>query len=81
MEIGWLWLALVVAWIVNLLLFGWSLRLRMEVWANRRVIAALEAAAHQSDQKGESKRTNGVGLAFLLVVVGQILFLLRESWR
>lgn len=81
MEIGWLWLALVVAWIVNLLLFGWSLRLRMEVWANRRVIAALEAAAHQSDRKGESKRTNDVSLAFLLVVVGQILLLMRESWR
>ena len=81
MEIGWLWLALVVAWLINLLLFGWSLRLRMEVWANRRVITALEVAAHRSDQKGETKRTNGVSLAFLLVVVGQILLLLRESWR
>ena len=46
MEIGWLWVALGLAWMVNLLLFVLLLRLRMEVWANRRVIAALEAMAH-----------------------------------
>ena len=66
MAIGWMWLVLGLAWLVNLLLFLWTLRLRLEVWANRRVIAALEAAAHVSEQKGYSNRTNGVSFVFLL---------------
>lgn len=81
MAIGWLWLALGLALIANLLLLLWSLRLRLEVWANRRVIAALEAAAYHSEQKGRSNRTNGVSLAFLLFLLGQMLLLLREAWR
>jgi hypothetical protein len=80
MEIGWLWLALGLAWLVNLLLLVWTVRLRMEVWANRRVIAALEAAVHHSQQKGRSNRTKGVGLAFLLVAFIQLLLILWELW-
>ena len=81
MAIGWLWLALGLALIANLLLLLWSLRLRMEVWANRRVIASLEAVAHHSQQKGRANRTKGVSLAFLMVALLQLLLLLRELWR
>jgi hypothetical protein len=86
MEIGWstwyaLWLALGLAWFVNLVLLVWSLRLRMEVWANRRVIAALEAAAQHSAEKGYSNRTNGVMLAFFVIGLLQLLLFLREFWR
>lgn len=81
MAIGWLWLALGLASFVNLLLLMWSLRLRMEVWANRRVIAALEAASSHSEQKGNSNQTKGVSLAFLLILVLQLVLLLREVWR
>jgi hypothetical protein len=86
MEIGWstlyaLWLALGLAWLVNLVLLVWSLRLRMEVWANRRVIAALEAATQHSAGKGHSNRTNGVMLAFFVIGLLQLLLLLRASWQ
>ena len=81
MEIGWLWVALGLAWMVNLLLFVWLLRLRMEVWANRRVIAALEEIAHHPGQKGGSKRTSGLTLGILLLFLLQLLFLFREFGR
>ncbi len=81
MQIGWLWFALALAWIINLLLFVWLLRLRMEVWANRRVIASLETVVNPSAQKGHSKQTNGVSLVLLLVVLGEVLLLVQEVWR
>jgi hypothetical protein len=80
MEIGWLWFALACAWLVNLLLLRWALRLRLEVWANRRVIAALEAAAHNSAQKSKQNRTLAVSLMLFLVVLGQLLMILKEFW-
>lgn len=80
MELGWvgnalLWGALGLAWVVNVLLLLLTLRLRVEVWANRRVIAALEAAVVPAEQKGRSSRTQGTGLVILLVAVGQFLLL------
>lgn len=81
MEIGWLWVALALAWMVNLLLSIWLVRLRMEVWANRRVIAALEEIAHHPGQKSSPKRTSGVGLGLLLFFLFQLLFLFRDFWR
>lgn len=81
MAIGWLWLALGLAILAILLLLRWSLRLRLEVWANRRVIAALEAASHHSEQKGRPNQSNGVSFAFLLVMLLQLALLLREVWR
>jgi hypothetical protein len=65
---------------VNLLLLVWLLRLRMEVWANRRVIAALEAVAHQSDPKVRPNRPGGVGLLFLFMGLMQVLLVVRELW-
>jgi hypothetical protein len=81
MGIGWLWLFCAITCLINLLLLVWSLRLQMEVWANRRVIAALEAALHHSDRKGPSNRTNGVSFVFVLVALVQLLLLWREFWR
>ena len=78
MELGWMWFTLGLAWLVNIGLFIWSLRLRMEVWANRRVIASLEMAARHTEQKGRSNRTNGIHLLVVLVVVVQLLFLLQQ---
>jgi len=79
---GWLWLALGLAWLVNIWLFMLSLRLRMEVWANRRVIASLEVTARHAEQKTRANRTNGVGLLFiivlLVVVAAQLLLLLQQ---
>lgn len=80
MDIGLLWLALGCAWIVNLLLLLWSLRLRIEVWANRRVIAALEVAAQRSEQKVKPNRTVAVSLLLLLILAGQLLMLLQGLW-
>ena len=87
MEIGWLWLALGLAWLVNICLFVWSLRLRMEVWANRRVIASLEMSARQAEQKTRPNRMNGVGLLFamllamvlMVVVLTQLVMLLQQA--
>lgn len=82
MEFGWLWLALGLAWLVNICLFVWSLRLRMEVWANRRVIASLEVSVRHAEQKARPNRTNGVGLPFImvliLVAVTQLFVLLQQ---
>jgi len=66
---------------VNLLLFVLLLRLCMEVWANRRVIAALEEMAHHPEAKGGSKRTSGVTISILLLFLLQLLFLFREFGR
>ena len=78
MTLTWLWVVLGLAWLLNLLLLGWLVRLRMEVWANRRVIAALEAAAHHSDPRDRPNRANGVGLLLGIVGLVQILLLVRE---
>jgi hypothetical protein len=63
---------------VNLMLLLWALRLRIEVWANRRVIAVLEATAHQPQQKEKPKRTFAAGFVLILVLLGQLLLILRE---
>ena len=81
MAIGWLWLALGVASIVNLFYLIGSLPLQMEVWANRRVIAALNGAWNHLEQKGRLNQTKGVRLAFLLGLARQLVLLLREVWR
>lgn len=81
MQLGWLWLALIITWLANLALLGWALRLRMEVWANRRVIAALEAAAIQSARKEQSNRTIGVGFGIVLVALAQLFLTLLSIWQ
>jgi hypothetical protein len=80
MRIGWLWLALATAWSVNLLLLVWLVRFRLEVWANRRVIASLEAVAHRPKQKDAANRTIAVGWMLVLVVVGYFLLVVIELW-
>jgi hypothetical protein len=81
MQLGWLWLLLIGAWLVNLVLLGWALRLRMEVWANRRVIAALEAAAIHPARKEQSNRTIGVGIGFVVVALAHFFLMLLSSWQ
>ena len=80
MEIGWMWVAFGLAWMVNLLLFVLLFRSRMEVWANRRVIAALEEIVHHPGQIGGSKRTSGLTIGILLLFLLQLLFLFRDLW-
>jgi hypothetical protein len=80
MEIGWLWVALGLTWILNILLLIWLVRPRLEVWANRRVIASLKEIAHQLGPRKGSKRTSGVVVGLLLLLVVQFLFLLRDLW-
>jgi hypothetical protein len=52
----------------------------MEVWDNRRVIAALEAAAQRSEQKVKSNRTPAVVFVLVLVLLELVVLLLQEIW-
>ena len=80
MTLIWLWLALGVAWLLNLLLLGWLVRLRMEVWANRRVIAALEAAAQKSGTRERANGQHTVAWLLLFVSIVQFFLLVRALW-
>lgn len=48
----------------------WLMWGRLEVWANRRVIAVLGAMTHQPEQNERVDRTNVAGFILMLVVVG-----------
>lgn len=62
--------------------FGYMLvqvvRLRLEVWANRRVIAALEAAGHKPPAK-KSRLPEMLSLALVLLLIAQLLLLLLST--
>lgn len=52
-------------------------RLRLEVWANQRVIAALEEAGHKPPAK-KSRLPELLAAALLLLLFSQILLLLVD---
>lgn len=52
-----------------------TIRLRLEVWANQRVIAALEQAGHKPPAK-KSRLPEMLTAALLLLVTSQILLVL-----
>jgi len=55
-------------------LLGQMIRLRLEVWANQRVIAALEQAGHKPPAK-KSRLPEMLAGALLLLLLFQILLL------
>jgi hypothetical protein len=76
MAESWLWLLLALSLGATSVLLMWHLRLRMEVWANRRVIAALEAAGRTSEPKGRSRLAEWLAWAVILWAVWE----LRTLW-
>jgi len=54
-----------------------TIRLRLEVWANQRVIAALEQAGHKPPAK-KSRLPEMLAVALLLLLVAQLLLLLLQ---
>lgn len=55
-----------------------TIRLRLEVWANQRVIAALEQAGHKPAAK-KSHLPEMLAIALLLLLLFQILFVFLNS--
>ena len=66
---GWLLLAILAAVVVIIWLGVLLIRLRLELWANRRVIAALEQIGVQPEKKSKSSGVILVyGALFLLIL-------------
>ncbi len=60
-------------------LFVQIIRLRLELWANQRVIAALEQAGHKPPAK-KSRLPEMLVAALLLLLVSQLLLLLLQPF-
>lgn len=54
------------------------IRLRLELWANQRVIAALEQAGHKPPAK-KSRLPEMLAFALLLLLIAQLLLLLLST--
>jgi hypothetical protein len=71
---GWLLLAVMAAIVVIIWLSVLLIRLRLELWANRRVIAALEHMGVQPEKKSKSSGVVLVYGSLFLLTLWVILF-------
>jgi hypothetical protein len=73
MEPSLLLMICVIALGLALLLAIWLIRLRMELWANRRALAVLERAERFPEKRKRSRMPDLLLLGVLLLVLYQIL--------
>jgi hypothetical protein len=73
MEPSLLLMICVLALGLALLLAIWLIRLRMELWANRRALAILERAERFPERRKRSRMPDMLLLTVLLLVLYQIL--------
>jgi hypothetical protein len=73
MEPSLLWMICVIALGLALLLAIWLIRLRMELWANRRALAVLERAERFPERRKRSRMPDLLLLGVLLLVLYQII--------
>ncbi len=66
MQQGWLVLCILAAFVALIWLSATLVRLRLELWANRRVIAAFEQVGIRPEKKTKS---TGVSLLYLSLFV------------
>lgn len=73
MQQGWLVLCILAAFVALIWLSATLVRLRLELWANRRVIAALEQVGLRPEKKAKS---TGVFLLYwsLFVLILWVVF-------
>ena len=73
MELSLLLMTCIVALGLALVLAIWLVRLRMELWANRRALAILEKAERKSAKQERSRMPEWLLLSLFLLVLWQLL--------